>query len=216
MKKIIIMLLAVSSTSVIANTFQDFNNNLYAQYGLTGTNTDWQKNYQTNGFGIGGTLQSANNIWGNVNFTQNNNSSGVNAGNLFGLKAGYAFQFYGNDDNGLQVIPYASFGYSSGNSSNISTNWSSSDAYQWGIGVQPEYRFLSAFKASLGMGLSGYTGHDCNGCSMTVFGFNVNPEVQYDIAKTIMFAVGYNYASQFNGMDALNTNTVNVKVGYLF
>ncbi|MDD3267156.1 MAG: outer membrane beta-barrel protein [Burkholderiales bacterium] len=217
MKKILITLLAVSSASVFADTFQDFNNNLYAQYGLTGYNSNTTKDYQTNGFGIGGTFQSANNVWVNTDLVQNNNLSGVNVGNTFGLKAGYAFQFFGDEDNGFQIIPFASFGYAGGGITEVNgVATSNVDAYKWGIGVQPEYRFLSSLKASLGLGLAGYNGFGNNGNSTTVFGFNVNPEVQYDIAKTVMVAVGYNYSSQFNGSNALNTNNLNVKVGYLF
>lgn len=204
MKKILIALLAVSSASVFADTFQDFNNNLYAQYGLTGMSDD----SQTNGFGIGGTFQSANNVWLNTNFSQNNNLNGDNLGNTFGVKLGYAFQFFGDDDNGLQLVPFASFGYAGGALAQ--------DIYKWGIGIQPEYRFLSVFKASLGVGLAGYNGTNTSGNSTTTFGFNVNPEIQYDFSKTVMVAVGYNYATQFNDSNALNANTVNVKVGYLF
>lgn len=210
MKKTLAILLATSSVVAFADTFQDFNNNLYAQYSLTKYTTM----SHTNGFGVGGTLQTKNNIWVNTNFVQNNDySTGINTGNTFGLKAGYAFQFFGDDDNGFQVVPYASFGYAGGGNT---AGGNSIDAYKWGVGVQPEYRFLSAFKASLGMGLAGYNGTNNNNASTTAFGFNVNPEIQYNIAKTVMVAVGYNFGTQFNDQVSANTNTVNAKVGYLF
>lgn len=212
MKKILAVLLATSSVAVFADTFQDFNNNLYAQYGLL---SNLETNSQVNGFGIGGTFQSKNNVWLNASMGSYNGINGADAGSMFGLKVGYAFQFFGNDDSGFQVIPYASFAAQDNNN------------YAWGLGVQPEYRLLSSLKASLGLGLQGANGSGVQTLtgsaaapgadpSATVFGFNVNPEVQYDIAKTIMVSVGYNYVSTFNSDQSVNANSVYAKVGYLF
>lgn len=202
MKKLLLVLLATSSAAVFADTFQDFNNNLYAQYGLM---TYLPSNAQTNGFGIGGTIQTKNNIYIATGLTQYNGLNGDMAANAYNLKAGYAFQFFGNDDSGFQVIPYASFAYAA--------NPSVQDNYAWGVGVQPEYRLLSSLKVDLGLGLSGANGGTDG---TTTFGFNVNPEVQYDISKTILVGVGYNYASQFNSENELNYNTLYARVGYLF
>lgn len=202
MKKLLAVLLATSSIAAFADTFQDFNNNLYAQYGLMSylpTDT------QTNGFGIGGTIQTKNNIFVQTGLTQYNTLNGNMAANAYNLKAGYAFQFFGNNDSGFQVIPYASFAYAA--------NPAVQDNYAWGLGVQPEYRLLSSLKIDLGLGLVGANG-GTNGT--TTMAFNVNPEVQYDINKTIMIGVGYNYASQFNSEDQLNYNTLYARVGYLF
>lgn len=205
MKKILAVLLATSSVAVFADTFQDFNNNLYADYGLQ---TNWADDNlaQNNGFGIGGTFQTKNDIWANVNMTQYNTLDGATANNQFGLKAGYAFQFFGNEDSGFQVIPYASFGATDNNQ------------YAWGLGVQPEYRLLNSLKLSMGLGLQGMNGKagTSQPDSTTLFAMNVNPEVQYDIAKTVMLAVSYNYVTQFNSDTAAGSSGLNVKVGYLF
>lgn len=203
MKKILAVLLATSSVAVFADTFQDFNNNLYAQYSLLSNLNGANEGAQLNGFGIGGTFQTKNDIWAAVNMTQYNDLSGNSASNYTNIKAGYAFQFFGNEDSGLQVIPYASFGATNNN------------AYTWGLGVQPEYRLLNSLKVSLGLGLQGANGQS-NGNNTTVFAFNANPEVQYDIAKTVMLSVGYNYTSTFNDQETLNANSLNVKLGYLF
>jgi hypothetical protein len=212
MKKILAVLLATSSVAVFADSFQDFNNNLYAQYGYTGYSND----AQTNQYGIGGTFQSKNNVWLNANMVHSGNLQGQSVGGAGGVQVGYAFQFFGNDDSGFQVIPYVS-------AAAINLD-GATDNYAWGLGVQPEYRFLSSLKVSLGMGLVGYNGQtgkatpeNPNGTTGTAFLFNVNPEVQYDIAKTIMLSVGYNYTANFNSAEALqNGQGVNVKVGYLF
>ncbi len=214
MKKILAVILATSSIAAFADTFQDFNNNLYAQYTYANTTVD-SSNAAANGYGIGGTFQSKNDVWANVsvnNFidTKNAEFNAMNPGNTSNnstvtkVRAGYAFQFFGDDDSGFQVIPYASF------AATDSAN------YAWGVGVQPEYRLLSSLKVALGLGLQGANGQDDNGKDTTIFGFNVNPEVQYDIAKTIMLSLGYNYSTTFNGNNAATGNIVTAKVGYLF
>ncbi len=219
MKKILAVLLATSSVAVFADTFQDFNNNLYAQYNYSNyhlNGTDYGSMY-SNGYGIGGTFQSKDNVWANVsmiNAKPKYQGEQLEDITLTNVRAGYGFQFFGDDDNGLQVIPYASFGATD------------SADYTWGVGVQPEYRLLSSFKASLGLGVFGYNGNpnsatanlyggDNCGCN-TAFAFNINPEIQYDIAKTIMLSAGYNYTNTFNAQNSTSTNTVTAKVGYLF
>lgn len=202
MKKLLLVLLATSSATVFADTFQDFNNNLYAQYGLM---TYLPSSNQTNGFGIGGTIQTKNNIYIATGISQYNSLDGNMLANAYNLKAGYAFQFFGNNDSGFQVIPYASFAYAA--------NPAVQDNYAWGVGVQPEYRLLSSLKVALGLGLSGANGGTDG---TTTFAFNVNPELQYDISKTILIGAGYNYASQFNSTNELNYNTLYARVGYLF
>ena len=197
MKKILAVLLATSSVAVFADTFQDFNNNLYAQYSYTNTTVGTASAYSNN-YGVGGTFQSKNDVWLNANAgTANTRDGNTNdAGNygFMNVRAGYGFQFFGDDDSGFQVIPYVSFG---------DVN---NAGYAWGVGVQPEYRLLSSLKVSLGMGIQGYDGNVNNsmtaainggnncGCA-TTFGYNVNPEVQYDIAKTVMLSAGYNFVS---------------------
>ncbi len=49
------------------------------------------------------------------------------------------------------------------------------------------------------------------------FRYTINPEVQYDIAKTILVAGGYKYDQSFNNQSFnAGNNTVYVRVGYLF
>lgn len=217
MKKILAVLLATSSVAVFADTFQDFNNNLYASYNNSSVAVPAANgnSYSTNGYGIGGTFQSKNDVWANVSISNQviNGSGGADNYTPVNVRAGYAFQFFGDDDSGFQVIPYLSFAATD-----------SSD-YAWGIGVQPEYRLLSSLKASLGLGLNGYNGTNsatcdgllgCDPKNTMMFGYNVNPEVQYDIAKTVMLSVGYNYASSFSASDQGTASTVTAKVGYLF
>lgn len=206
MKKILAVLLATSSMAVFADSFQDFNNNLYAQYGYTG----YSNNSQTNQYGIGGTFQSKNNVWLNANMQHSGDLSGQSVGTDTGVKVGYGFQFFGNDDSGFQVIPFVS-------ANAISFN-GTTDNYAWGLGVQPEYRLLSSLKVALGLGIQGYNGITNNeGDTGMLFAFDVNPQVQYDISKTVMLSLGYNYVANFNSAEAAqNGNGVNVKVGYLF
>ena len=206
MKKLLLVLLATSSAAVFADTFQDFNNNLYAQYSYTNTTVGSASAY-SNIYGVGGTFQSKNDVWLNANAgTANVNYNDQTSGNsgLMNIRAGYGFQFFGDDDSGFQVIPFVSFG--TVDNAN----------YHWGVGVQPEYRLMSSLKVSLGLGLSGYNGGTADNENTTLMAFNANPEVQYDINKTIMIALGYNYVSTFNGNPTGTDNTFTAKVGYLF
>ncbi|MDD3267158.1 MAG: outer membrane beta-barrel protein [Burkholderiales bacterium] len=214
MKKILATLLAVSSVAAFADTFQDFNNNAYLSYGLATPLQGYGSadGSQQNMVGLGATFQTKNNIWANASVAQGNyagnNDANTNSGNTFlNIRAGYAFQFFGNDTNGFQVIPYASFGAVNNNN------------YTWGVGAQPEYRFLKSLKVSMGLGVLGANGTQFNATgnsSTTSFGFNVNPEVQYDIAQMVMVSVGYNYISNFNTSQPLVSNALTAKVGYLF
>ena len=207
MKKILAVLLATSSVAVFADTFQDFNNNLYAQYSYTNTTVGTASAYSNN-YGVGGTFQSKNDVWLNANAgTANTRDGNTNdAGNygFMNVRAGYGFQFFGDDDSGFQVIPFVSFGTIDNAN------------YQWGVGVQPEYRLMSSLKVSLGLGLSGYNGGNADNENTTIMAFNATPEVQYDINKTVMIALGYNYVSTFNGNPTGTDNTFTAKVGYLF
>ena len=207
MKKILAVLLATSSVAVFADTFQDFNNNLYAQYSYTNTTVGTASAYSNN-YGVGGTFQSKNDVWLNANAgTANTRDGNTNdAGNygFMNVRAGYGFQFFGDDDSGFQVIPFVSFGTIDNAN------------YQWGVGVQPEYRLLSSLKVSLGLGLSGYNGGNADNENTTIMAFNATPEVQYDINKTVMIALGYNYSSTFNANPTAVNNTFTAKVGYLF
>lgn len=214
MKKILAVLLATSSVAVFADTFQDFNNNLYAEYtylSSTYATSGDSSSANANGYGIGGTFQSKDDVWANVainNFKAARDADATDAGlmttTLTNVRAGYAFQFFGDDDSGFQVIPYLSFAATD------------SADYAWGVGVQPEYRLMSSLKVALGLGLQGMEGQNDLGQDTTVFAYNINPEVQYDIAKTIMLSVGYNYQGTFNGSPTVTTNAVTAKVGYLF
>lgn len=238
MKKILAVLLATSSVAVFADTFQDFNNNVYATYNYTNASTQYQvnnlgtgnvsktKDISTyyNGWGIGGTFQSKNDIWVNANATSGSiggDNTSTNAGQM-DIRAGYAFQFFGNEDSGFQIIPYASFGVYNvpsvdvsqfGSFQNVKTGYS--PAYSYGLGVQPEYRLLNSLKVSLALGMSGTQAY-----GQQSFNYAVTPEVQYDIAKTVMVSVGYTYSNAFNAQDnvygANGANTVTAKVGYLF
>ena len=207
MKKILAVLLATSSVAVFADTFQDFNNNLYAQYSYTNTTVGTASAYSNN-YGVGGTFQSKNDVWLNANAgTANTRDGNTNdAGNygFMNVRAGYGFQFFGDDDSGFQVIPFVSFGTIDNAN------------YQWGVGVQPEYRLMSSLKVSLGLGLSGYNGGNADNENTTIMAFNATPEVQYDINKTVMIALGYNYSSTFNANPTAVNNTFTAKVGYLF
>lgn len=238
MKKILAVLLATSSVAVFADTFQDFNNNVYATYNYTNASSQYQvKNPLTgatvktdnlstyyNGWGIGGTFQTKNDIWVNANATSGSmgaNNVSTNAGQM-DIRAGYAFQFFGNEDSGFQIIPYASFGVYNvpsvdaqavGSFQNVQTGYT--PAYSYGLGVQPEYRLLNSLKVSLALGLAGTQAY-----GQQSFNYAVTPEVQYDIAKTVMVSVGYTYSNAFNAEDnvygANGANTVTAKVGYLF
>ena len=248
MKKILAVLLATSSVAVFADSFQDFNNNVYAGYnnmsineGQAGTSNSWT---------VGATIQAKNDIWVNVEANDSVYMSGMEALNgfpgsnyaqaLVTGKVGYAFQFFGDNDNGFQVIPYVTYTYG--------TTMTDLNQY-YGVGVKPEYRLMNNLKFSVdmtaydatqdgntpvtitGLGPSsmGETGAAAmNGWNpmwagqsvtgyVSDFRYTINPEVQYDIAKTILVSAGYKYDQSFNNQEVNDGNsTVYAKVGYLF
>lgn len=222
MKKLLAVILAGSSVVAMADTFQDFNNNLYVQYNLISPDGGVAQNADL--WGVGGTFQSKNNVWANANasFGQTGtNGTYTNSSNLgnMNIKAGYAFQFFGDDTNGLQIIPYADFGFTQAGGAVNGT------VYSYGAGVRPEYRFLSSLKISLDLGLLGTQQGASTAAGAYVnngqdFGYSISPEVQYDINKTIMLALAYGYTNSFNTSNSNyggnGTNTFTAKVGYLF
>ena len=238
MKKILAVLLATSSIAAFAETFQDFNNNAYLQYNNTSINLG-QGN--TVGYTLGTTIQAKNNVWINAEaygspYDSNSwNNSSVAGGHPVALggstygqflataKAGYAFQFFGDDTSGFQVIPYATF--------TDGTSLGAINQY-FGLGVKPEYRLMGDLKVSLDM--TAYDAMQDGGGTIPAtvnptfqnsmnygniqdFRYTLNPEVQYDIAKTILVAGGYKYDQSFNNQSFnAGNNTVYVRVGYLF
>ncbi len=248
MKKILAVLLATASVATFADTFQDFNNNVYAGYnnmsineGQAGTSNSWT---------LGSTIQTKNNIWINVEANDSVYMSGSEAlGGFPGSnyaqalvtgKVGYAFQFFGDEHNGFQVIPYATYTYG--------TTMTDLNQY-YGLGVKPEYRLMDNLKVSLDMtaydatqdgntpvtitglptspmgstGAAASNGWNPMWAGQTTTGFvqdfryTINPEVQYDIAKTVLVAAGYKYDQSFNKQEVNDGNsTVYFKVGYLF
>ena len=225
MKKLLIAVLATgAAVAANADSFQDFNNNLYAEYDLIAPTYNNAKNF--NNWGIGGTVQTKNNVWlaGSASMGQSNADNSGQSQNIgsVGLKAGYAFQFLNNEDNGFQVIPYVSFSTQQGtiavDSQGVATT-NNGQIYNYGIGVQPEYRLLGSLKVALGLGLTGNQ-VSINGSNQQNFNYYVSPEVQYDIAKMVMLSAGYTYQNAFNSSQAYSgvggTNTLTFKVGYLF
>ena len=224
MKKLLIAVVGASAGVAFADSFQDFNNNLYMSYDLIAPTYNNAKNL--NNWGIGGTIQTKNDVWlsASASMGQSNaDSSGIsqNIGSV-NLKGGYAFQFFSNEDNGLQIIPYLSFSTQQGtvavNSQGVQTP-DNGQIYNYGIGVQPEYRLLGSLKVALGLGLTGNQ-ISVNGSNQQNFNYYISPEVQYDIAKMVMLSAGYTYQNAFNASEAYSgvggTNVVTVKVGYLF
>lgn len=241
MKKLLIASI-LSSVTIIASadSFQEFNNNVYAGYNNTSIN-EGQFGMMTS-WTIGSTIQTKNNIWINVEANDSVFSSGSSttvpgvfptaAGSNYAQalvtgKAGYAFQFFGDEKNGFQVIPYATYTYG--------TTMTFLNQY-YGLGVKPEYRFLDAFKVSLDMTAYDLTqsvngpiaalgqsmnpalaGQNITGYTQD-FRYTLNPEIQYDIAKTILVAAGYKYDQSFNSQtpNSDGNSTVYAKVGYLF
>jgi hypothetical protein len=225
MKKLFAVLIAGVSTVAVADSFQDMNNNLYMSYGLVAPTYQDAKNI--NQWGVGGTFQSKNDVWFNADASMGQSNAGSNGqgGNNFGnigFKAGYAFQFFNNEENGFQVIPYVSFSSVQGTAQGASSStvgYNNAQVYNYGLGVQPEYRLFGAFKLALGLGV---TGNQVNvaGADQQNFNYYVAPQVQYDIAKTVMLSAGYTYQNAFNASQAFSgvggTNVVDFKVGYLF
>jgi hypothetical protein len=226
MKKLLIaVLVAGASTVAFADSFQEFNNNVYAGYNNTSINEGQAGTM--NSWTLGSTIQTKNNIWINLEANDSVYMSGSNStfpGSnytqaLITGKAGYAFQLYSGEDHGFQLTPYVTYTYGA-----TMTNLNQ----YYGIGLKPEYRFLGAFKASVDMTAYDATQDGQNGLNafwpgqaaigfVQDFRYTINPEIQYDIAKTIMLAGGYKYDQSFNSqMPNDGNSTVYVKVGYLF
>lgn len=252
MKKILAVLLATSSVAAFADSFQDFNNNVYAGYNNTSIN---QGQFGTgNSWTVGSTIQTKNDIW--INLEANDSvyqsqlqvapNASVPIGSNYAQalvtgKVGYAFQFFGDSDNGFQVIPYVTYTYG--------TTMTNLNQY-YGAGVKPEYRLMNNLKLSLDMTAydatqdgntvagyipgatntageaipAGFNGTSPLFAGQMVYGYvqdfryTLNPEVQYDIAKTIMISAGYKYDQSFNSNtpNSDGNSTVYAKVGYLF
>lgn len=222
MKKLAVATLLSGIAGIsFADTFQDFNNNAYLIYDLNSPNSGTYGNFSS--YGVGGTFQSKNNVWANAEATTGTGSNSGGAGTAFSqsgiaLRAGYAFQFFNNDSNGFQIIPYGSF-----SSNNVTAAAPGGNVtYQtYGVGVLPEYRLLDSLKLGLDFGLGGTNyGNSAisNGSSSQMY-YSIAPTVQYDISKTVLLGVSYNYANAFNSS---NSNTqygnsqLELKLGYLF
>ena len=215
MKKLLLASIISGLASVAAaDSFQDFNNNLYAQYQYTGNNGA-QPATDLSQWGIGGTFQSKNNVWLNANAVagMNNNMTSSN----LGFAVGYAFKFFGDEQQGFQVIPHANFSTQSATGS----AGGGATQYVYGLGVKPEYRLLNSLKVAVDLNLSGTQLGGTNNNDTQQFIFAVTPGVQYDISKTVMLGLDYTYAANMNNNSNNNNNTANVsivtaKVGYLF
>ncbi len=216
MKKLLLASIISGLASVAAaDSFQDFNNNLYAQYQYTGNNganpaTDLSQ------WGVGGTFQSKNNVWLNANAVGGSNNN-MTSNNL-GFAVGYAFQFFGDEQQGFQVIPHANF---STQSVTGGGNGNGATQYVYGLGVKPEYRLLNSLKVAVDLNLSGTQLGGTNNNDTQQFLFSVTPGIQYDISKTVMLGLDYSYVANFNNNANNNNSTDNLsmvtaKVGYLF
>ncbi len=240
MKRLLLAtILSGAGFAALASGFQDFNNNAYLQYNNVSVNQGQAG--QAQAWTLGATIQTKNNIWINATATgmPNNDSLQVPVngttlgGSTYGqflatAKAGYAFQFFNNDANGFQVVPYATYTYG--------TSLGAINQY-YGLGVKPEYRLGSSLKFSIDM-----TAYDATqsggGASLQPaivnptfwgqmntgyiqdFRYTINPEIQYDIAKTVLVGVGYAYDNSFNQQQTIynggGNSTVYAKIGYLF
>jgi hypothetical protein len=223
MRKILLGLIATATTCAFADGFQDFNNNLYAQYNYISLDQGTSVNF--NDWGLGGTFQTKTNIWLNTNAvagtgTYTNGNSVYNnqavSNYMVGIKAGYAFQFAAADTSGFQIIPYINIG--AANMTGLNTGETS---YTYGAGLKPEYRLLSTLKLSVDANIYGVQqGQSAFTTSGQRMNYAITPEVQYDIAKTVMLSVGYTYDNSFNSQGNLvgdNGNSIlAAKVGYLF
>lgn len=244
MKKLLGIILAGTSIGAFADGFQDFNNNAYLQ--LNDTFINQGQGGTTNGYTLGATIQSKNNIWINAEAygsPYNSNTQTLAGttpalgGSAYGqflatAKAGYAFQFFKTNTSGFQIIPYATFTYG--------TSLGALNQY-YGAGVKPEYRLGSALKVSFdatayaatqdgGSGPSAIpatTNPAFNGQAQagytSDFRYTLNPEVQYDIAKTVLIGAGYKYDQSFNnqpnsigGGYSDGNSTIYARLGYLF
>ena len=179
MKKLLLASIISGLASVAAaDSFQDFNNNLYAQYQYTGNNGA-SPAMDLNQYGVGGTFQSKNNVWLNANAvaTSGDGSNGNTSSNL-GLAVGYAFQFFGDENQGFQVIPHANFSTQSVTAS----NGGSATNYVYGLGVKPEYRLLNSLKVAVDLNLAG-TQTGTNNDTQQIFLINVTKSIKYAISN---------------------------------
>lgn len=239
-KKALVILLNCGAALASAEDFQSFNNNAYLQYGSTYMSQGASGN--SNGYTLGATYQSKANIWINAEAygsAYNSNSWQVLnttnppsslGGSTYGLflataKAGYAFQFFKNINNGFQVIPYATFSY--GTSLGALTE-------NYGGGVKPEYRFGDSLKVSLDSMAYSTTQNGGGAVPAAVnpafsgnmdlgtvedFRYTLNPEVQYDISHVVLLGIGYKYDQSFNNQPNGNpdgNSTVYARIGVLF
>ena len=215
MKKLLLASIISGLASVAAaDSFQDSNNNLYAQYQYTGNNGA-SPAMDLNQYGVGGTFQSKNNVWLNANAVGGSNNN-MTSNNL-GFAVGYAFQFFGDENQGFQVIPHANFATQSvtANAGGSATN------YVYGLGVKPEYRLLNSLKVAVDLNLAGTQTSTTNNNNQQLFIFSVTPGIQYDISKTVLLGLDYTYTANMNNNSANNNatnnlSTVTAKVGYLF
>ena len=214
MKKLLLASIISGLASVAAaDSFQDMNNNLYAQYQYVGFNGS--TGLEASQYGIGGTFQSKNNVWLNANAVSGTNNDTTSSS--LGFAAGYAFQFFGDEQQGFQVIPHVNF--STQNGVQLGAVSTSGTQYVYGLGVKPEYRLLNSLKVAVDMTLLGTQTSNAAGDSTQIFAFAVTPGIQYDINKTVMLGLDYSYAANFNNNTETAPNgvsTVTAKVGYLF
>ncbi len=204
-----------------ADSFQEFNNNIYAQYNYLAPNEGTYPSY--NQWGVGGTVQTKNDIWLNANAISGTNKNADVLSN-FGIKGGYAFQFFQNDSNGFQLIPYIGLSMQQGGGPQ-----GNGTQYQYALGIKPEYRLLDSLKLALDMNIYGIqtgvtTTSSVGGSSATTdgqnFAYAITPEIQYDISKTVLLGAGYSYTNSFNSQGTVGggdgNSSINVRVGYLF
>ena len=199
MKKLLVAILGAGSATVaFADSFQEFNNNVYAGYnnmsineGQGGTSNSWT---------LGSTIQTKNNIW--INVEANDSvymSGGPYATYTYGTTMTALNQYYG-----LGVKPEYRFG-----PAKFSVDMTAYDLTQDAGGTNPAIGYNPAFAGQVANGTGTYSAQD--------FRYTINPEVQYDIAKTILVAGGYKYDQSFNNQLPNDGNsTVYVRVGYLF
>lgn len=217
-KQLLGLVLGTTLTGAFADSFQDFNNNAYISY----QNNAIGNALTVNQWGVGGTLQANNNFWAQAQTVSGLNLDSSTSLSSTDLKAGYAFQFFNEQSNGFQLIPYASFSYLQSGGPGVNGT-----SYLYGIGVRPEYRLLDALKLSLDLGIGGVqnqlgstvSAYNNNG---SAFSYTVSPEIQYNISKTVFLGAAYSYTNSFNsqGLAGSNsgqgTNVVTGKFGYLF
>ena len=223
MKKYFVATLLSGLASIsFADSFQDFNNNIYADYNLISPNAGAYSNYDA--YGVGGTFQSNTNVWGNAevitgsgSYNNNEERPAFNS-SLISVRGGYAFQFFRNDLNGFQVIPY---GFFNAGNINVATEGGNMGYQSYGLGVIPEYRFGEALKLSLdvAIGSTNFGNAPLNDGSDQQIYYSVAPSIEYDINKTILLGVSYSYSNAFNSSSSeteVGNSVLTAKIGYLF